>query len=264
VRKNSIRMSRDSSSFGWLALALLLLSPTVSLRAQDDATQVVDSDASPYHQALLNYKSGHYDAALTAINAAEQAKPGDPATEILKARILTEQHDFASAAKVLEHLNSKPGLTPVQDEARTLAFGDLMLRQRRFDEAAKFYESLLANKPGDPDLILKLVYTRVSTSDFITAGKYASQLKPFDPALDPLDAKHPGNPSYYFAKAALAQATGKSQEAENDIQTVRTLYGITIANRYLKTFYEVFATEQSPAARAEPPDTNTAPASPKP
>lgn len=236
-----------------LTLGFILLGGASLLRGQDESP-VQDSNTSPYHLALLDYKTGKYDAARTAIDAAEKANPGDLATQVLKARILTEQHDFAGAKKVLEGINGKPGLTPEIQDGQDLAFGDLCLRERSFDEAAKFYESLLSRKPGDPDLTLKIIYTRIGASDLVAAAKYASQLKPFDPAQDPLDPKNPGNPSYYFAKAAIAQATGKTGEADDDIQTARTLYGIMTTNRYLKTYLQFFASaNKSPASDMTPP-----------
>ena len=79
----------------------------------------------------------------------------------------------------------------------------------------------------------------------MNAAKIASQLKPLDQS----------NPSYYFAKAALAQSTDKSQEAEEDIETVRTMYGITLANHYLKTYLEVLS--EAPGKNALITPTNT-------
>jgi tetratricopeptide (TPR) repeat protein len=221
--------------------AALLLAPCV-LRAQDPA----DTDSSPYHQALLNYKSGNYPAARLAIDDAEKANPGNLAVEILKSRILVEQHEFAEGEALLRKYLTANGPFEVQ-----LALGDLLMRERQFSAAANMYTQALDLKPNDPDLILKLIYTKVNTADLVTAEKYASQLKPLDPV----------NPAYYFAKAAIATSTGKSTEADEDIQTVRTIYGITVANHYLKTFLEVFAAKKdNPAVRAEPPSTNAPPA----
>lgn len=210
----------------------------LGLHAQTESTQVIDNDTSPYHQALLDYKSGHYDTARTAIDAAEKAKPDDLSIELLKARIMTEQRDFAGGEKLLRRLLTPGGPLEVQ-----LVLGDLLLHKRDFAAAADTYTQALQNKPGDSDIILKIIYAKVSLSDFVEAGKEASLLKPLDP----------DHPSYYFAKAAIAQATGKAEEADEDIQTVRTIYGITVANRYLKTYLEVFTGNQTPAARAEPP-----------
>jgi len=221
-----------------LALGMILLGLAPLLRAED-APEPADNDTSPLHQALLAYKSGHYDDARIAIDAAEKATPGDLPTEILKARILTELGDFTGAEQALRPLLTPNGPLEVQ-----LALGDVLLRKRSFDRAAKYYSLALQAKPNDPDITLKLIYAKIGGSDLLNAAKYASQLQPLDP----------DHPSYYFAKAALAQATGKTQEAEDDIQTARTIYGITVTNRHLKTYLEVFAASgKSPTSDTTPP-----------
>jgi predicted Zn-dependent protease len=222
----------------WGLPLLLLCALGVSARAQDDS--------DPYHQALLNYKSGHYDAARIAIDDAEKAQPDNVAVAVLKSRILAEQHDFTDGETLLRRFLGPDGPFEVQ-----LALGDLLLRKRDFGGAANMYDQALALKPDDPDLMLKLVYAKINAGDLVTAEKYASQLKPLDPV----------NPAYYFARAALAETTGKGAEADQDIETVRTIYGITVANRYLKTYLQVFSPTQQNgvAARAEPPSTNAPP-----
>jgi tetratricopeptide (TPR) repeat protein len=208
-------------SFRAVAFGVILLVCGPLSRADDTA----NSEAlTPYGTALLDYKTGKDDAALPAIDDAEKAKPGDQDVEILKSRILTELKRYDEAEKLLRGMLTPDG-GPVDVQ---IALGDVLLRKRSFDRAAKHYELALQAKPDDPDIVLKLVYTRVGASDLPDAGKYASQLKPLDP----------NNPSYYFAKAAIAQATGKSAEADDDIQTVRTIYGITVANRYLRTYFQ--------------------------
>jgi hypothetical protein len=77
----------------------------------------------------------------------------------------------------------------------------------------------------------------------LEAGKYARQLKPLDPK-NPYDT----HASYYFAKAALAQAENRSQEADDDIETARTIYGLTVTNRYLKTYLQVFSSSDKNSA----------------
>jgi tetratricopeptide (TPR) repeat protein len=244
-------------NFKWAALGLILLASTILLRAED-APEVEENDTSPYHQALLNYKSGHYDEARTAIDAAEKAKPGDPQIEfkieLLKARILTEQKDYAAGEKLLRSFYAPADLTQVPQNANAveteLALGDLLLRKRSFDRAAKYYNLALQAKPNDPDITLKLVYAKVGASDLLAAGQVASHLKPLDPK-NPYD----DHASYYFAKAALAQATGNSQGADDNIQTARTIYGITVTNRYLKLYLEIFASSDKSAN----PDVTPAP-----
>jgi tetratricopeptide (TPR) repeat protein len=250
----------------WSTLGLILLGSTVLLRAQNppDTNSVqteiaVPDDAqplTPYGSALLAYKSGKYDEARTAVDAAEKAKPGDLPTEILKAKILTEQHDFAQGEQLLRRF-----LTPTGPPEVELALGDLLLRKRSFDRAAKYYSLALQAKPDDPDITLKLVYAKIGVSDLVAAGQYASHLSPLNPK-NPYD----DHASYYFAKAALAQATGNSQVADDNIQTARTDYGTTVTNRYLKTYLEFFTpADKGPNSDITPPPlVNPAPAGTKP
>ncbi len=213
----------------------------------------VDDDSSPYHLALTDYKTGNLPQALTEIEAAEAQKPADPfRTEMLKARILSELGRFDEAKKIL---NGLTGATPAYEQARQLALGDLALRARHFDEASKIYDAVLAATPDDSDVILKDVYARVSTGDLLNAGKLASELKPLDPI-------HPG---YYFAQAAIHRATNQGAQAEQDIATVRTIYGITVANRYLKTYLQVFvAPDADVNTRLNPPGAAASPATAEP
>lgn len=263
MKQLATKRHRSIPGLGPVAFGLMLLGFAVFVRAQD-APPVQEQKLTSYESALLNYKSGHFDVAQNAIDAAEKANPGNPSIEILKARILTELSQFDEANKALNSLTGNPGMTPELSKVQALAMGDLCLRRRDFPGAVKMYEGLLSAKPGDPDLTLKVIYARIGAADLVTAAKYASQLKPIDATTSALDPEHPGVPVYYFAKAALAQATGKTDEAEENIQNARTVYGITVTNRYLKTFLEVFTASDKKDASAPPAPsapTNAAPVS---
>jgi tetratricopeptide (TPR) repeat protein len=221
-----------------MALGLILLGVATLVRAQDAPD---DQPLTPYGTALLDYKTGKFQEAYDTIMRVNDVVPPGQETKyfILESKILTELKRYDEGEKVLRPLLTSTGPLEVQ-----LALGDLLLRKRSFDRAAKYYNLALQAKPNDPDITLKLIYAEIGASDLLDAGKYASQLKPLDP----------DHPSYYFAKAALAQATGKTPEADDDIQTARTIYGITVANRYLKTYLQVFASsDKSPASDMTPP-----------
>jgi tetratricopeptide (TPR) repeat protein len=227
------------SAVGRAALGgALLLGAIGVVRAQDFSAS--------YSEALQDFKTSNYDQGLTAIDQAEKDRPGDVPTEILKARILTELRQFDEAHQTLQSLDGRSDLTPAYHDGLLLAKGDLGLRERRFDDASKAYDALLETKPNDPDVLLRDVYARVGANDLVTAAKYSSRLKPLDPV----------NPAYYFAKAALAEATGQGADADQNIETVRTIYGLTVANRYLRLYYELFSSP-SPggASPAEPAKT---------
>lgn len=240
-----------------MALGFILLGVMIPAHAQDQdgKTQedseaaIQDNDTSPYHVALVDYKAGKFQEAYDAMAPFNQTPSNPVQFYVLESKILTELKRYDEGEKLLRGILTPTGPLEVQ-----LALGDLLLRKHSFDRAAKYYNLVLQAKPNDPDITLKLVYTSIGISDLVAAGKYASQLKPFDQSQDPLDPSHPGNPSYYFAKAALAEATGNSQGAEDDIQTARTIYGITVTNRYLKTYLEVFVSSaKGPNSDITPP-----------
>ena len=244
-------MTRHGPTGAGLRWAILLaLAAGLSLRAADDeAAAAENAPTSAYQQALLEYKASNDEAAKTAIDAAQKENPNNLAIDVLKARILTDLHDYAEGEQLLRQHLTENGPVDVQ-----IALGDLFLHQHDFARAATVFDEALQLKPGDPDIELKLIYAKVNTGDTVQAVTLASKLKPLDPV----------NPSYYFAKAALADTSGNSAEADEDIQTVRTIYGITLTNFYLKTYLAVFSSpaKDSVNARAEPPPTNAPPATP--
>ncbi|MCE0521948.1 MAG: hypothetical protein LV480_03455 [Methylacidiphilales bacterium] len=237
------RLFTRSMALGLVLLGLMAVSRaegTSDTNSVQTGPAIEDQPLTPYQTALLDYKIGKYADARTAIDIAEKAAPGDLPTEILKARILTELGDYPDGEKVLRNLLTPP---PGPLEAQ-LALGDLFLRKRDFNGASKFYGQALLAKPGDPDIMLKMVYAKIGASDLLAAANYTSKLKPLDP----------DHPCYYFAKAALAQTAGRSQEADDDIQTSRTIYGITVTNHYLKTYLEVITSiPKGPATEITPP-----------
>lgn len=197
---------------------------------------IADNDKSPYHAALLNYKEGKYQEALDALNGAGVVM--DTRTAILKSLVLTELKQYDEGEKVLREQLAGPDTVKIQG-----AMGDLFLRKRNFSRAVKYYQAVLKANPDDPnapDTKLKLIYADIGSADIVTAAQLASELNPLDPKK-PYDQ----HASYYFAQAALAQASGKTQEAQDQIQLARTNYGITVTNRYLKTYLQVFESQEA-------------------
>ena len=204
--------------------------PASSTPAHPPPEVVGDSDQSPAHQALLAYKAGKLEEAASVFNGLDPATLDDNAI-ILESRILTELKRYDEGEKLL-----RSRLAGANAVAVETALGDLLLYKHSFPRAVKYYGAVLQAKPDDPDIILKLVYAKIGAADYVGAGQDASRLSPLDPK-NPYD----DHASYYFARAALAQSAGRSQEAEDQIQAARTNYGITVTNRYLKTYLQVFA-----------------------
>ena len=199
----------------------------------------VSAPGTPYSEAIVAYKAGNYDKAYAALEGVDPTGQDDNFV-ILESRVLTELKRYDDGEKLLKtRLQSKEQsqAKPAELDDLLTALGDLFLHKRAFDRAGKFYGTVLKDKPNDPDITLKLVYTHIGDNDLHAADQLASSFSPFDP-------KHPydDHPVYYFARAALAQSLGHVQEAEDDIQQARTNYGVTVTNRYLKTYLHLFAT----------------------
>jgi tetratricopeptide (TPR) repeat protein len=212
--------------------------PPASTASKNAAPPEVNTPGTPYSEALVAYKAGDYGQALDSLKGIDPAAQDDSFV-ILEARILTELTRYDDGEKLLKEriqLREQQQAKPATLDDLFTALGDLFLHERAFDRAAKFYTAALKDKPNDPDLTLKLIYTRIGSNDLRGADDLSNTFSPFDP-------KHPydDHPVYYFARAALAQSMGHAQEAEDDIQDARTNYGVTVTNRYLKTYLHFFS-----------------------
>lgn len=201
-----------------------------------------ESPSSPVSQAQVNYHDGEYEKAYDAIQGIDPTAQDD-AFVVLYARILTELKRYDDGEKLLrqridQEAHSSHAQSAAQSQELIVTLGDLLLHKRSYDRAAKYYTVALQSQPNDPDLKLKLIYARIGTNDLRGADQLATQLSPFDPK-NPYD----DHAAFYFARAALARALGRTQEAEDDIQNARTNYGITVTNRYLKTYLQFFSSE---------------------
>ncbi len=205
----------------------------------------VDGPSSPYSEAMVAYKAGNYQQAYDAL------KGIDPGTQddnfiILEARILTELKHYDDAKKLLQPIDTDPKY----GTQAVIALGDLEIRRHDYSRAGKYYATAHQARPADPDIILRQVYAAIGENDLVAAGKLASDLAPFD-----VKNQYDDHASYYFARAALAHATGKGTDEEDAIQSARTNYGITVTNRYLGFYLRFFADldKRSPADITPPP-----------
>lgn len=212
--------------------------PAPTPASTSPAPPEVSAPGTPYSEAMVAYKAGDYDKAFDALKATDPTMQDDNFI-ILEARILAELKRYDDGEKLLKariQLREKQQAKPAETDPLLIELGDLLLHKRAFDRAAKFYAAALKDHPNDPDLTLKLIYTNIGLNDLRGADLLATKLSPFDPK-NPYD----DHAAYYFARAALAQSLGRSQDAEDAIQEARTNYGVTVTNRYLKTYLHFFS-----------------------
>lgn len=195
-----------------------------------DSQSVTEEKSSPfldsYRAALIAYKNGDYKTARAAAQEAQKLKANDAKLKLLEGRIALELGEFQNAEKLI-----KEGIAADPDYPLSYQYmGDVYLREHQYMSAIDSYQEFLRHKPKDPDGLLKLVYCHIGRKDLSAAGQTLLQLDQFNDI-------HPG---YYFAKAAIATATGKPVEAEKNFQTVRTMYGNDTFALFMKTYLTVF------------------------
>jgi tetratricopeptide (TPR) repeat protein len=218
--------------------------PIINHGPVSPAPPEVSTPGTPYSEAMVAYKAGDYDKAFAAIEGVDPTMQDDNFI-ILEAKILAELKRYDDGEKLLKEriqIREKQQAKPAQTDPLLTDLGDLLLHKRSFDRSAKFYTVVLKDQPNEPDLTLKLIYCRIGENDLRGADQLATTLSPFDPK-NPYD----DHAAYYFARAALAQSLGRAQDAEDDIQQARTNYGVTVTNRYLKTYLHFFTAPHADA-----------------
>lgn len=210
-----------------LILGFCIVTSSLGAKAQDiNNVPAGSAFAEDYRSALIAYKNGDYKTAREETMKAQKLIANDPKLKILQGRIALELSEFLPAEKLI-----KEGLAAAPDYAPGYQYlGDVYYRQRQFAPAIDAYEQFLKMRAKDPDGVLKLLYCHVGRNDLSAAGKQLIM-------LDQFSDLHPG---YYFGKAAIAQASGKKDLVEKDLQLARTMYGNETYATQMKVYLVLF------------------------
>jgi len=200
-----------------------------------------DKDSSPVESKLQNafvaYKNGDYKAALTLIQSVQKSDPENAKAKLLEGRVLHAQRKYPEATEVI--------LTAIEYDPKVpraqYYLGEALLAQRKVLEARGAFAAQLKAEPKNKDALLLYAMCEAKLRNLQEARDAALE-------LDPTDAVHPGN---NFANAAIAQATGKPDEATREIDAARTTYGPKIWSRYMKYYLQVFPPGQTTGAPTE-------------
>ena len=150
------------------------------------------------------------------INDAEKDQPGEPNTEILKSRILTELGRFGRGEESAQYPSTTIPTSPRPTALnRTAAYADLCLREKDYPGAHQVLRiGSRQPSPTTPTSSFTLVYSYIGGRRPPPRPQLLHQnSNRWTRSIPPIISPH----------AALAEATGKDAEAENDIETVRTI-----------------------------------------
>ena len=207
----------------WMGVAMLISSLSGGANPPSDA----------YSSAFAAFRAGQLEEAMQRVDAMLAAEPPVARTLELKGRILHALGRYEDAEKFyFQAVEKDPGLTSVH-----FHLGEAAFRRASWADALQYYSVHLREQRGARATALKLVYCYVASDNLTDAAKWMQ-------ALDPTDELEP---TYYFARAALARASGKPEEAAAALRQARTLYGNEVFARYEGDFQ--FITRHLPEKR---------------
>lgn len=190
-----------------ILIAALLVAGPGRIVAADKAPE---GDAA-YQEAFVAFKAGKLDEALQRVDAMLLRAPAPARVLELKGRILLRKGEPEKAEPFFfMALERDPEWVSAH-----FHLGEAAFRRKEWSDALQYYLIHLKHVPGSKATILKLVYCQVASDQLTQAAQFIL-------GLDPSDEYEPG---YYFARAAMALASGKTKESADVLAQARTIYG---------------------------------------
>lgn len=212
--------------------------------AVESSVQVITGDpaASPLDVLLQNafvaFKNGDLKAARTAIAEAQKLEPKNARAKLLEGRVLQAERKFPEATEtILSAIELDPAVPRAQ-----YYLGESLLAQGEVLEARGAFAAMVKAEPKNKDARLLVAMCEARLGNLRDASELAL-------TFDPTDPVHPGA---NFANAALAQASGRTADATEELDSARTTYGPQIWSRYMKSYLLVFPPKQAAGEPAPP------------
>jgi tetratricopeptide (TPR) repeat protein len=181
------------------SLSLAAVSALLWAVAPQCAMSQVDAPHNAFQQALTEFRAGHYSAAVTMFDRAEEGSPGKTEALLYKAKALIHLENFGEAERAVRiylqsHRDSSDGL---------YLLGFVLHRQQRPRESLEVYTQAasISTPTGDDLKVVGLNY--VLLDDYSDAIKWLEKAVEYDPKNR--DAWYYLGRSYY-TKSMLAEA----------------------------------------------------------
>jgi len=172
--------------------------------AKSRSTQIIggapasDNVDGQLQNALVAYKRGDHQAALALLQAVLAKEPKNAKAKLLEGRVYAAQKKYEEATNaILTAIEDDPAAVP----RAQLYLGEALLAQHKVLEARGAFAAQLKTEPKNKDALMLYAMCEAKLKNLQQARDAALQ-------LDQMDAIHPG---YFFANAAIAQASGKPE-----------------------------------------------------
>jgi tetratricopeptide (TPR) repeat protein len=176
--------------------------------------------------AKSDYKAGRLDASLTKLDQCDKAKAGSGESLDLRGSIALEQRKFDLALRAFTEAHKvEPALFGPR-----LHLGDLLLREKKYAEAAAAYEKLL------PETNVLISNERLRYGLLIVALARHDET-PAKSALDKI--KFPTEtPAYYCAQAAWEFSRANERAAKRWVATAHQMFKPEMLAWFARPLYE--------------------------
>jgi tetratricopeptide (TPR) repeat protein len=135
--------------------------------------------AAQFAVAQAEYTAGNDAAALDAIRQASALRPGWELAAIFEAQVLQRRSPAEAAKSLAAYLDKYPKAR----EAR-LSYARVLVLDKKYPEARKQFETLLAANPGDTEVVYAVGLLALQLKDYDTAEQNMKKLlgmRPRDP-----------------------------------------------------------------------------------
>ena len=127
--------------------------------------------AAQFAVAQAEFTAGNDAAALDAIHRASELRPGWELAAIFEAQVLQKRSAAEAAKSLADYLEKYPKAR----EAR-LSYARMLVLDKRYPDARKQFETLLAANPGDTDVVYAVGLLALQLKDYDTAEQNMKKL----------------------------------------------------------------------------------------
>ena len=199
-----------SASAGWAAEGIFQHYP-------EDFQKVVVQIVKAYHDR-------DFPAVMQLLDEADKIVPGTALSLNTRGAIAIEEHRFEDGEKYCKlALEKDPTYYPAQFDLAEIPF-----MQKRYDEARRIYEGMLAKHPHDELLQFRIFLTYLLEHNDAQAGKALAEIKfPSSTA------------AYYYAHAAWDFQRGNGDKAKGWVRSGDWVFSRTANTSYQDVFYDL-------------------------
>ncbi len=196
---------------------------TILADAQSPSAQDAHALKLAVQEALGDFDTKNYDAALKKLEDIVAKVPEDPFVQNLLGAAYTKKKNFEAAEKCFDKaLEKQPDFFPAKFNK-----GELLFLQRQYAEALEYFQKMLKADPRNELLQFKALLCNLQLGEKEAAQKILKGIK------------YPGDtPAWYYSQAAVESKNGNKKKALEYVTGAKYIFG-TKTELFDETFHDL-------------------------